>query len=210
MSKNDESSIKVHQVRYENGGFNLTIDNIKGYFSFSNNTVLLDMIFSNDDQKNKYQQVWKEILKIVDNENGELNLHEKTVLSNSDIPTDKIIKMLSVTIVIKSLLGKNNKLKLLEYDRIDISEGVDINKCEETSKKCSLCKFYYFLDKSSSYGPFLCNGCYDMSLKVISMQNLAIINHNGNHYRVNFAFISKKDAYNLIKNATIIDKKETL
>ena len=49
-----------------------------------------------------------------------------------------------------------------------------------------------------------------MSLKAISMKNLAIINHNGNHYRVNFAFISKKDAYNLIKNATIIDKKGTL
>ena len=27
---------------------------------------------------------------------------------------------------------------------------------------------------------------------------------------INFAFISKKDAYNLIKNATIIDKKGTL
>ena len=47
------STIITHQVRYENGGFYLTIDNIKGYFSFSNNnTVLLDMIFSNDDQKN--------------------------------------------------------------------------------------------------------------------------------------------------------------
>ena len=49
-----------------------------------------------------------------------------------------------------------------------------------------------------------------MSLKAVSMQNLTIINHNGNHCRVNFAFISKKDAYNLIKNATIIDKKGTL
>ena len=37
---------------------------------------------------------------------------------------------------------------MLEYDRIDISEGIDINKCEETSKKCSLCKFCYFLDKN--------------------------------------------------------------
>ena len=99
---------------------------------------------------------------------------------------------------------------MLEYDRIDISEGIDINKYEETSRRCSLCKFYYFLDKNFSYQPFLCNGCYDMSLKAISMQNLTIINHNGNHYRVNFAFISKKDAYNLIKNATIIDKKGTL
>ena len=49
-----------------------------------------------------------------------------------------------------------------------------------------------------------------MFLKAVSMQNLTIINHNGNLYRVNFAFISKKDAYNLIKIATIIDKKGTL
>ena len=99
---------------------------------------------------------------------------------------------------------------MLEYDRNDISEGIDINKCEETSAKCSLCNFYYFLDKNFSYGPFLCNGCYDISLKVVSMQNLAIIIHNGNHYIVNFTFISKKDAYNIIKKATIIDKKGTL
>ena len=52
---------------------------------------------------------------------------------------------------------------MLEYDRIDISEGIDINKCEETSRR--LCRFYYFLDKNFSYGPFLCNRCYDMSLK---------------------------------------------
>ena len=99
---------------------------------------------------------------------------------------------------------------MLEYDGIDISEGIDVNKNKYISKKCSLYNFYYFLDKSFSYGPFLCNDCYDMSLKAVSMQNLTIINYNGNHYRVNFAFISKKDAYNLIKNATIIDKKGTL
>ena len=99
---------------------------------------------------------------------------------------------------------------MLECDRIDISEGININKCEETCARCSLCKFYYFLDKNFSYGPFLRTGCYDMSLKAVSMQNLTTINHNGNHYRVNFAFISKKDAYNLIKNATLIDKKGTL
>ena len=98
---------------------------------------------------------------------------------------------------------------MLEYDRIDISEGIDVKKCKETSRECNLWKFCYFLDKNFNYGPHLCNGCYDMSLKAVSI-NLTIINHNGNHYRVNFAFISKKDAYNLIKNATIIDKKETL
>ena len=111
-TENDKSSkIITHQVRYENGGFYLTIDNIKGYFSF-NKTVLLNMIFSNDDQKNKYHQVWKEIFKIVNNGNGELNLHEKIVLSDSDIPTDKIIKISSVTIAIMSLVEKDNKFYL--------------------------------------------------------------------------------------------------
>ena len=98
---NDNIDIKVHQVRYENGGFYLTIDNIKGYFSFSDNINVLSMIFSNDDQKDKYHQVWREIFKIVNNENGELKIHEKIGLFNSDIPTDEIIKTPSVTIVIK-------------------------------------------------------------------------------------------------------------
>ena len=49
-----------------------------------------------------------------------------------------------------------------------------------------------------------------MSLKVVSMQILTTINYNGNYYSVNFAFMSKKDAFNLIKNAVIIDEKGTL
>ena len=97
-----------------------------------------------------------------------------------------------------------------EYDRIDISEGIFIKKCKETSTECSLCKLYYFLDKNFNYGPYLCDGCYDMSMKAASMQNLTIINHNGNHYRVNFVFMSKKDAYGVVKNAVIMGEKGTL
>ena len=47
-------------------------------------------------------------------------------------------------------------------------------------------------------------------MKAVSIKNLAIINHNGNHYRVNFASMNKKDAYNLIKNAVIMVEKGTL
>ena len=111
-TENDKtgSSTKVHQVRYENGGFYLTIDNIKGYFGFIDNINVLSMIFSNDHQKNKYHQVWKEIFKIVrsavNDENGELKIHEKIRLFNIDMITDKIIKIPSITIVIKSLIEK--------------------------------------------------------------------------------------------------------
>ena len=60
----------IHQVKYENGGFYLTIDNIKGYFKLDDNiNVILDMILT-DDQKNKYHQVWKEVFKLVNDRNG--------------------------------------------------------------------------------------------------------------------------------------------
>ena len=108
----DNIDIKVHQVKHENGGFYLTINNLKSYFSFSDNIIVLSMIFSNDDQKDKYHQVWKEICKIVNDENGELKIHEKIGLVDSDMITDKIIKIPSITIVIKSLIEKNNKFYL--------------------------------------------------------------------------------------------------
>ena len=47
---NTNNDIKFHQVRYENGGFYLTINNIRGYFNFSNNFGTLTMIFANEDQ----------------------------------------------------------------------------------------------------------------------------------------------------------------
>ena len=100
------NDIKVYQVRYENGGFYLTIDDIRGYFNFSNNLGILIMIFNNDNQKNKYHQIWKEILKIINKENGELVLHKKIKIIDSGF------KIPSITIVIKSLIEKNNKFYL--------------------------------------------------------------------------------------------------
>ena len=77
QKNNSNNNIKLHHVRYENGGFYLTIDNIRGHFNFSNNNRILTTIFANDEQQNKYHQVWKEILKIINRGHGELKLHEK-------------------------------------------------------------------------------------------------------------------------------------
>ena len=109
---NSNNNIKVHHVRYENGGFYLTIDNMKGYFNFSNNLGTLNMIFANDTQQNKYHQVWKETLKIINGGNGELKLHEKIRLFDNDLPVKRVLKIPSITIVIKSLIEKNNKFYL--------------------------------------------------------------------------------------------------
>ena len=104
--------MKFHNVRYENGGFYLTIDNIRGYFNFSNNLGTLTMIFASDEQQDKYHQVWKEIFKIINKENGELKLHKKIRLFYNDLPIEHVFKIPSITIVIKSLIDKNNKFYL--------------------------------------------------------------------------------------------------
>ena len=67
----------MYEVRYDDGGFYLVIDDIKGYFNVDDNVgSILNMILT-DDEKNKYHQVWKEIFKNVNDENGELMLHDK-------------------------------------------------------------------------------------------------------------------------------------
>ena len=102
--------IEVYEVRYD-GGFYLVIDDIKGYFNIDDNVgSILNMILT-DDQKNKYQ-VWKEIFKNVNDGNWELMLHEKIRLIDSNFPIEKIFKIHSITIVIKSLIEKDNKFYL--------------------------------------------------------------------------------------------------
>ena len=107
-----ETEMKFHNVRYENGGFYLTIDNITGYFNFSNNLVTLNMIFASDEQQNKYHQVWKEIFKIIYRGYGELKLHENIRLFFNDLPIKHVFKIHSITVVIESLIEKHNKFYL--------------------------------------------------------------------------------------------------
>ena len=64
--------------------------------------------------------------------------------------------------------------KILEYDKIDISEGIDINKTS-TSKECDICHYWYFLDKNFNYEPYLCNGCHDLMMLLLYLLKGMII-----------------------------------
>ena len=41
-------------------------------------------------------------------------------------------------------------MKMLYFDRIDVSEGIDVNKIS-ASKKCDICLYWYFLKYSLSF-----------------------------------------------------------
>ena len=109
---NTNNNIKVHNIRYENGGFYLTINNLRSYFSFNNNRGILTMLFDDINKLNKYYQVWKDIFKIINRGQGELKLHEKIGLYDSDLPIKQVFKIHSITVIIKSLIEKSNKFYL--------------------------------------------------------------------------------------------------
>ena len=96
---------------------------------------------------------------------------------------------------------------MLEYGRIDISEGIDINKTNK-SKECMLCHYWYFFDKNFSYGPYLCDGCYNIMQKSVDFKNIAIVHIKKSVYRIYFLYISKREAKILMTNSNLFDKKK--
>ena len=85
---------------------------------------------------------------------------------------------------------------MLEYNRIDISEGIDIDKTNK-SKECNICHYWCSLDNNFNYDAYLCNGCHDLMQKAMSFKNVAIASIKGNDYRIHFWYMSKNDAIDL-------------
>ena len=95
---------------------------------------------------------------------------------------------------------------MLEYDRIDISEGIDVNKTN-LSKECDICHYWYFKDIGFKYEPYLCNGCHDLMQKAMSFNNVAVVYVKGNAYRINLWYISKDDATKIMNGSNLHDKR---
>ena len=54
---------------------------------------------------------------------------------------------------------------MLQYERIDISEGIDFGKTNK-SVECMICHYCYFKDIGFKYQSYVCNGCHDFSMIV--------------------------------------------
>ena len=96
---------------------------------------------------------------------------------------------------------------MLEYDRIDILEGIDkgVNKTS-TSKEYNISHYQHFKDTGFKYEPYLCNCCHDFMQKAMSFNDVDIY-VKGIAYRIHFWYISKDDAISIMNNSNLIDKK---
>ena len=98
---------------------------------------------------------------------------------------------------------------MLEYQRTDIAEGIDVNKIN-VSKKCDICHYWYFKNIDFKYEKYLCNGCHDLMQKAMNFNNVAIVYVKGIPYRVHFLYMSKDDPINRMNGSNVVDKRGVL
>ena len=81
-----------------------------GYFDFSHNRGHLSLLFDDDDdnKQNKYCQEWKEILKTINGGHGKIIKRKEIRLFDDDLPIGDVFKINSITVVIESLIEKDN------------------------------------------------------------------------------------------------------
>ena len=63
---------------------------------------------------------------------------------------------------------------MLKYDKIDITEGIDVDKTNK-SRECMFCHYWYCLNKNFSYGPFTCDGCYNIVQRTTNFKNAILL-----------------------------------
>ena len=95
---------------------------------------------------------------------------------------------------------------MLEYCRIDFSEGINTNKTTN-SCECIICHYWHFFRLNFRFQPKLYDSCHNMPQKSMSFNNVAIITDGRNDYRIHFCGMNKCEAVNSMKNVGFTLKK---
>ena len=130
----------------------LLIDELDGFIEEKEGSKYLNISlkYNNNDVLIKYAEVWsgiKDQIKKINN--GSVGEYAKDYLrikidSDDNLPLNKILKFRVLTIIIRNIFEKDDKcypqiflddclykIKMLEHDRIHISEGIDVNKSSD-------------------------------------------------------------------------------
>ena len=74
-----------------------------------------------------------------------------------------------------------DNIKILYFDRIDVSEEIDVDRTS-ASKECVICHYWYFLNKGFKFQPNICNRCHDLLMMSMNFSDIAILNIKGSDY----------------------------
>ena len=94
---------------------------------------------------------------------------------------------------------------MLQYNKIDVSEGIDINKTS-ASKECMLCHYWHFKDVGFKFESHVCNKYHHVLMTAYELKNIAILNIKGADFRCILWGISRDDAVNTMNNSVLENK----
>ena len=94
---------------------------------------------------------------------------------------------------------------MLQYQTIDVSEGVDVNKTS-ASEECELCHYWFFKDVGFKFEEHVCNKCHDLLTMAYSLKNIAILSATGVTFRSILMGISKNEGLKRLNNSVTYDK----
>ena len=97
---------------------------------------------------------------------------------------------------------------MLYYDRIDVSERIDVNKTS-ASKECDICHYWYFLNYSFKFQANVYK-CHDLLMMSINLSDIAILKIKGSNYCCIISLISKNEDINIMQNADLTEKNGIL
>ena len=87
---------------------------------------------------------------------------------------------------------------MLYYDRIDVSEGIDVNKTS-ASKECDICHYWYFLNYSFKFQPNVCNRCHELLIMSLNLRCISVLNIKDSDYRCIISLVSKNLAIKFLQ-----------
>ena len=119
--------------------------------------------------------------------------------SDDDLPLNKLLKFHLTTIIIRCVFSEDGKLypqllwwyfvwiiKMLQYEKIDVSEGIDVNKTS-VSKECELFYYWFFKDVGFKFEDHICNRCNDLLIMTYSLKKYSDIERKRSYFFFNEA-----------------------
>ena len=94
---------------------------------------------------------------------------------------------------------------MLQHQKIDISEGIDINNTNAL-KESEVCRYWFFKDIGFKFEEHVCNKCHDLLMIAYSSKDIAILNAKGATFRCILMGISKNEGLKRLNNSVTYDR----
>ena len=99
--------------------------------------------------------------------------------------------------------------KMRHYDRIDISEGIDVNMPSK-SKECDIFHYSYFLNKGFKFHRNVYNKCHDLLMTSMDLSDIPILIIKSADYCCIISRSNKREIINLMQTIDLTEKRGTL